>query len=25
VRGQRITKYLSEGLGLNLFASAPRA
>lgn len=24
VRGQRITKYLSEGLGLNLFASAPR-
>ena len=23
VRGQRITKYLSEGLGLNLFASAP--
>jgi len=25
VRGQRITEYLSEGLGLNLFASAPRA
>ncbi len=25
VRGQRITKYISEGLGLNLFASAPRA
>jgi glutaminase len=24
VRGQRITKYLSERLGLNLFASAPR-
>jgi glutaminase len=24
VRGQRITKYLLEGLGLNLFASAPR-
>ena len=23
VRGQRMTKYLSEGLGLNLFASAP--
>jgi glutaminase len=23
VRGQRITTYLSEGLGLNLFASAP--
>jgi glutaminase len=23
VRGQRITRYLSEGLGLNLFASAP--
>ena len=25
VRGQRITTYLSEGLGLNLFASAPPA
>lgn len=25
VRGQRITTYLSEALGLNLFASAPRA
>jgi glutaminase len=24
VRGQRMTTYLSEGLGLNLFASAPR-
>jgi len=24
VRGQRITKYLSQGLGLNLFSSAPR-
>ena len=23
VRGQRITRYLSEALGLNLFASAP--
>jgi glutaminase len=23
VRGQRVTRYLSEGLGLNLFASAP--
>ena len=25
VRGQRITRYLSEALGLNLFASAPAA
>ena len=25
VRGQRITRYLSEALGLNLFASAPTA
>jgi glutaminase len=25
VRGQRITRYLSEALGLNLFASAPWA
>ena len=25
VRGQRITSYLSEALGLNLFASAPAA
>ena len=24
VRGQAATRYLSEGLGLNLFASAPR-
>ena len=24
VRGQRITKYLSEALGLNLFTSAPQ-
>jgi len=23
VRGQRITRYLAEALGLNLFASAP--
>jgi glutaminase len=23
VRGQLLTKYLAEGLGLNLFASAP--
>jgi glutaminase len=25
VRGQHITRYLSEALGLNLFASAPTA
>jgi len=25
VRGQHITRYLSEALGLNLFASAPFA
>jgi len=25
VKGQRATKYLSEGLGLNLFASSPAA
>jgi glutaminase len=25
VRGQRITRYLAEALGLNLFASAPVA
>jgi glutaminase len=24
VRGQRMTAYLSEALGLNLFASSPR-
>jgi glutaminase len=23
VRGQRVTKYLSEALGLNLFSSVP--
>jgi glutaminase len=25
VRGQRITRYLSEALGLNLFSSVPAA